>query len=287
MDTLRERTSWLFLVCLLIGCAGTRTVPPASSVPAAPPLPVVISPSASSWSFSYAPGPMHYQVSRSAVIASQPDSGGHEISTNVTHELITLTPATDSEIVMAAVVDTFATTTQGLIGSVQSVQLPVLVSGKFTADSLALDSDSSMKCSPVRSALVSDLHNLLTRFPARLSQGLTWRDSVNTGGCQAAVPTTSRAIRSFVMSGEAVYEGRPVLLIQRSDTIQAHGEGAQQQHPLRLDATGTGNAVYYLDTRNGRVVRLTAGQELILTITTSSGAQRFKQSSRQDFRLLP
>jgi hypothetical protein len=93
--------------------------------------------------------------------------------------------------------------------------------------------------------------------------------------------------RSFIVSGEAVYEGRPVLLIQRSDTIQAHGEGAQQQHPLKLDATGTGSAVYYLDTSGGRVVRLTTGQELVLTVTTSSKPYHFKQSSTQDFRLLP
>lgn len=84
-----------------------------------------------------------------------------------------------------------------------------------------------------------------------------------------------------------MYEGRPVLLVQRADIIQAHGEGAQQQHPVKLDASGTGNAVYYLDTKEGRVVRLTAGQELNLTITTSSRVHRFKQSSRQDFRLVP
>jgi hypothetical protein len=89
------------------------------------------------------------------------------------------------------------------------------------------------------------------------------------------------------VAGEAVYEGRPVVLVQRSDTIQAHGEGAQQQHPLKLDATGTGNAVYYLDPKDGRVVRLTADQELLLTITTSSKANQFKQSSKQDFRLVP
>jgi hypothetical protein len=94
-------------------------------------------------------------------------------------------------------------------------------------------------------------------------------------------------IRSYVVSGEASYDGRLVLLVQRSDTITAHGEGAQQQHSLKLDAIGTGSAVYYLDTKDGHVVRLTAGQELSLTITTSSKAHQFKQSSRQDFRLTP
>jgi hypothetical protein len=291
VNTLRGRTSSLFVVCLLVGCSSARTVPPGSPVPAIPPPPVVASPSASSWTFSHAPGAMRYQVSRSAAIESLSDSNSrHEVSSNITHELITLAPGTDSGIVLRATVDTFATTTQGLIGPVQSAQLPIEVSGVFTADSLVIGNDTvtnAGKCNPIRSTLVSDLHNLLARFPAQLTPGLAWRDSVNSAGCQAAIPTTSQTTRSFLVSGEAVYEGRPVLLIQRSDTIQAHGEGAQQQHPLKLDASGTGSAVYYLNTTDGRVIRLTSGQELILTITTSSKLHRFKQSSRQDFRLLP
>lgn len=290
MNTPHERTSSLFVVCLLIGCTGARTLPPASPIPVVPPPPVVASPSASSWAFSYAPGAMRYQVSRTAAIESQSDSSrSREVSTNLTYELVTLAPGADSGIILTAVIDTFSTTTQGLIGPIQSAQLPVEVSGVFTGDSLSIGIDSTTntsKCSPIRSALISDLHNLLTRFPAQLTPGLAWQDSVNSGGCQAAIPTMSRTTRSFVISGEAIYEGRPVLLIQRSDTIQAHGEGAQQQHPLKLDAVGNGSAVYYLDTKDGRLVRLTSGQELILTITTSSKPHQFRQSTRQDFRLL-
>jgi hypothetical protein len=291
VNTPRQRTSSVFVVCLLIGCASPRTSPPGSPVPVVPPPPVIASPSASSWAFSYTPGTMRYQVSRSAAIESQSDtSRSREVSNNLTYERVTLAPAADSGITLTAVVDTFSTTTQGLIGPAQPAQLPVEVSGIFTGDSLSFGIDSSTntgKCNPIRSALVSDLHNLLTRFPAQLTTGLAWRDSVNSGGCQAAIPTTSRTTRSFVVSGEATYEGRPVLLIQRSDTIQAHGEGAQQQHPLKLDAVGNGSAVYYLDTKDGRLVRLTSGQELVLTITTSSKPHQFRQSSRQDFRLLP
>jgi len=237
---------------------------------------------------------MHYQVLRSAAIEGQSDSSTtkREISTNITHEIISLIPTADSGIVLTAAVDSFSTTTQGLIGPVQPVQLPVQVTGVFNGDTLVISSDSSMsssgKCNLVSSALVADLHNLLTRFPTQLSQGLVWQDSVNTRGCQAAIPTNSRTIRSYVVSGAGIYEGRPVLLIQRSDTVQADGEGAQQQHPLKLNATGTGNAVYYLDPKDGRVIRLTTGQELSLTITTTSAkVHQFKQSSRQDFRLLP
>ncbi len=273
---------------MLIGCGGTRTSPPVAGTPAVPPPPLVSEPSASSWTFNYSPGALRYRISRTAEIESLADSANNrEVSTNITNELLTLTPA-DSGISFMAVADTFSTTTQGMIGTAQPVQLPIRVEGIFAADKLTIKTDSSTaKCDPVSSVLISDLHNLLTGFPAQLSRGQAWQDSVITGGCQAAVPTTSRMIRSYLVSGEAIYEGRPVVLIQRSDSIQGHGVGAQQQHRLTLDASGTGNATYYLDTKDGRVVRFTAEQNLTLTITTSVGARQFRQSSKQDFRLAP
>ncbi|MDP9205464.1 MAG: hypothetical protein M3P12_08410 [Gemmatimonadota bacterium] len=253
-------------------------------------MPVITSPQASAWTFAYSPGTRHYQISRSAAIESRSDSGStHETSTNFTYELVALTSAGDSEISFTAAVDTFSTTTQGLIGRVQSIQLPVQVRGLLASHSLTFNTDSSIssKCNPVTSTLISDLHSLLTPFPVQLSQGMAWRDSVDSSGCQAGIPTSSRTIRSYIVSGEAKYEGRLVLLVQRSDSIQAHGEGAQQQHPLKLDAIGTGSGVYYLDTKDGRIIRITTGQELNLTITMSAKAHQFKQTSSQDFRLMP
>ena len=287
MDILRGKTGWMLLY-FMIGCGSVRTSTPGAPPVELPPPPTVKPSSVGSWTFNYTPGALRYQVSRSAAIESQSDSSpGREISTNVTGELITLMPAADSGIGFTAVIDTFSSTTQGRIGAVQPIQLPMQVAGIFSDSALTITSDGSNKCNPVGSVINSDLHNLLTRFPARLSQGLVWQDSVSMAGCQAAIPTTSRTIRSYVVSGEAVYEGRPVLIVQRTDSIQAQGEGAQQQHPMRLDARGIGNAIYYLDTKDGRVVRLTASQELLLTITASGKPHQFKQSSKQDFRLTP
>jgi hypothetical protein len=285
VETLHGRRAGILLIYFLVGCGSART-----PVPVTLPSPPAVNRSpGSSWAFNYTAGVFRYQVSRSAAIESQSDSGSsREISTNTTHELITLMPEGDSGISFTAAIDTFSSTTQGLIGPVQPIQLPAQIAGIFSDSGLTISSDrSGNKCNPVNSVVVSDIHNLLTRFPARLSQGLVWQDSVSTAGCQAGIPTILHTTRSYVVSGEAVYEGQPILLIQRTDAIQASGEGAQQQHSLRLNASGTGNVIYYLDTKGGRVVRLTAVQELNLTITTSSRAQRFKESLRQDFRLLP
>ena len=287
LDVLRGRARWTLLLYVTIGCASARTVPPGAPVEL--PAPPTVNPSpVGSWTFNYTPGALRYQVSRSAAIESQSDSGtSREISTNITRELVTLTPPGDSGIRFTAVIDTFTSTTQGRIGPVQPTQLPIQVTGIFSDSDLSIIGNDSNKCTPVGSAVVSDLHNLLTRFPAQLSKGLAWQDSVSMAGCQASIPTTSRTLRSYLVSGEAMYEGNPVLIVQRTDTIQAQGEGAQQQHPLRLGASGTGSATYYLDTKDGRVIRLTAEQELILTITTSGRVHQFKQSSKQDFRLSP
>ena len=287
MDSRHARTGWTLLLYFTIGCGATRGSPPVLPPPSAPPI---INPSSvSSWAFNYAPGVMRYQISRSAAIDGQTDSGSNrEISTNMTRELVTLTPVGDGAIHFTAVIDTFASTTQGLIGVVQPVELPVQVSGIFADSGFTITTDgSNSKCNPVSSAIVSDLRNLLTRFPTPLSRGLIWKDSVSTAGCQAGIPTTSRTTRSYVVSGESVYEGQPVLVVQRIDTIQAQGEGAQEQHSVNLNASGTGNAIYYLDTKNSRLVRLTTGQEMTLTVTASGKAHRFRQSTRQEFKLTP
>jgi hypothetical protein len=287
MDSLRARTGWILLLYFAVGCSAARSSRPVLLPPSVPP---VINPSAvNSWSFNYAPGAMRYQISRSAAIDGQTDSGNNrEISTNITRELVTLTPTEDGAISFTAVIDTFSSTTQGLIGPVQPTSLPVQVTGIFIDSGFTITSDgNSGKCNPVSSAIVSDLHSLLTRFPAPLTRGLVWKDSVSTAGCQAGIPTTSRTTRSFVVSGESVHEGQPVLVVQRTDAIQAQGEGAQEQHSVKLNASGTGNAIYYLDTKAGRLVHLTTGQELTLTITASGKAHQFRQSSRQEFRLAP
>lgn len=281
----RRTNGWCFLVYLASACTAS-TVPPAGQPTPLPSLPttVPLPSTAGSWTFNYAPGVISYQISRTATIESQSDSGSHrEISTNSTHELVTLEPAGDT-IHFIASVDTFSTTTQGAIGPAQLIQLPVQLSGKFVNDSVILSADSlAEKCSPTSSALSADLHNVLVHFPAQLSQGTSWRDSVELQACQGMIPTTARISRSYVVSGETSYQGYPVMVVQRSDTIQAHGEGAQQQHSLTLDAKGTGSAVYYVSPKNGRIARITTGQDLDLAITVSGKIHRFKQSSKQDY----
>ena len=285
---MRRRTgSWHLLTYLLAACTASTVPQPGQPIPSPSlPNPAPISSAAGPWTFNYAPGAIAYQISRTAGIESQSDSGSHrETSTNTTHELLTL-ELTEDTIHFTAIIDTSSTITQGAIGPVQSVSVPVQLSGSFIGDSLIFSGDSiPEKCNPVSSILLADLHNLLLRFPIQLSQGSSWRDSVELTGCQGMIPTTAHIARSYIVSREAAYQGEPVLLVQRTDSIHAHGEGAQQQHHITLEASGTGSAIYYLSPTSGRVVRIDTGQDLDLAITVSGKIHHFKQSSKEEFNL--
>lgn len=284
---------WYLLSPLAFACGGVRSsqpvVPsPILTSPTSQPTPSVTATSRS-WTFSYVPSTTTYRISRSAAIENiGPDSVRHrEISTNVAHESLTIDSA-DQITKFTAVVDTFSSTTQGLLGPVQPVQLPVQISGSLTDSAVTINTETtSQRCSAIGSMLAIDLHNLLVPFPKELSSGVRWRDSTDLQGCQAGIPTSIRTTRSFVVSGEGSYEGRPVLLILRADTTTAQGEGGLQQHRVSIDAIGTGAAVYYLDVTVGQVIRLTVDQILNLTITTLTGKSQFKQDSKQDFRVVP
>lgn len=284
---------WYLLFGFAVACSGNRSLPPGvpSPLPTSPVSqpPVSVAPTVQASSFRYASGAVRYRISRSAAIESiGPDLQTHrEISTNITNELLTLEPG-DRATNFTALIDTSATTTQGSIGSVQSIQLPIQISGSLTNGALTISPEPARgKCSAVNSMLMTDLHNLLIAFPEQLSTGVSWKDSADVQGCQAGIPTTAHTTRSYVVSGSASYEGRPVLVILRTDTTRAKGEGGLQQHRVSIDAAGTGTALYYLDAAIGRVVRLTVDQILALGVMASATRSQFRQNSKQEFQIVP
>src|SRR4029077_1435900 len=153
-----------------------------------PSLPSPVPSAASVWTINRSSGAVSYQVSRSAAIESPSDSNPHqEISTNTAHERVGLDIAGDT-IRFTAIMDTSSTVTQGAIGPVQPVQLPVQLSGSQIGDILTISTDSTTeRCNPVRSALSADLHNLLVGFPIQLSPGTSWRDSLDLAMCQGMI----------------------------------------------------------------------------------------------------
>jgi hypothetical protein len=277
----------------ILGCtaASTSTSSPPSprpeiSVSAVNPT---VTPVSGSWDFTYAAGILTYEISRNATITNATDStGSHEVSSNRTRETFHVQPE-DSVIRVVASVDSFVTTTtQGLTGPVQNAQVPVQLSASVADGNLTIDDTSSTAgCNPVQSVLKADLNNLLLALPTHVSSGMTWRDSVSVNGCQGGLPGAAAIIRNFRIAGQIDLDGNPVLLVERQDSLTAHGQGAQQQHQVSFDARGTGRARYLLDFRAGRIVRVTTDQSLAIAITSSGRVSDFTQLSQQEFRLLP
>jgi len=281
---------WVLLVGFSIGCTSGQSTPPITTpqpVNPAPELPPTVNPSTGPWSFKYTAGHLSYQIARTAVVERLDSLSQREITTNTAHELLMLDSA-EQGITFTVVVDTFATTTQGLIGAAQSTQLPAQISGSFTSNTLTINGQTGNdRCNPINTVLITDLHNLLVPFPPVLSSGVTWTDTVDIQGCQSGVPTLSHTTRSYVVSGESSYEGQPVIVVVRTDTTRAEGEGGLQQHRVSTVGNASGTATYHLNQATGQVLHLTLNQTLDLRVTTVARQYRFKQDSKQDFRIVP
>jgi hypothetical protein len=207
------------------------------------------------------------------------------VTTNFTHETLTVERVGDT-IQFTMVADTFTTTTQNLVGPAQTSVVPIKIDGTMAHDTLRIaDNTATAPCIPAQSAIMADVRNIVVPFPAALEQGMVWTDSLEVFGCQAGIQTAARSLRSFRVSGEVSYDGQPAVVIERADIVQAHGEGAQQQHRLILEASGTGTVLYYLSPASGQVLHASATQDLNLTVTASGKPQSFKQSLKQEFAL--
>ena len=283
---MNQGTKGSILILLLAGCTTARK--PVMGPPTSPlPQPVIEVSDNGPWKFAYRSDTILYQISRSAAVESQTDSGvRREVATNNTHEVVTITVVGDT-ISYSATVDTFSTATQGLIGSVQQVSLPVQISGAIDSISAVTDSAGPVEsCDPVRSSLQSDVRNILINFPAHLSPGLSWRDSTVRMVCYGTIPLKATVIRKFSVVGGTSYDSQRAVAIQRTDSISAHGEGRQQQHRLIIDAVGTGGATYYLSSEQSRVLQLMTTQDIDFAIQTSGRTSHFRESAKEEYSLL-
>jgi hypothetical protein len=270
----------VFFVLLSAACAPARRPP--SELPPLPRLPDTPTPSAGPWTFAHAPGTRAYRISRNASVEGTADSASRrEIISNFTFETITLEPG-DQGMSFRAVVDSFAVLTEGLVGPPQEITLPIELTGSITPDGVHIADATDGGCNAVRATAVTDLLNLLTRFPASLAKNAAWRDSVSMLGCQAGIQTQIATRRTFTVTGEIDFSGRRLLLVQRLDSISALGEGAYKQHRMKVESRGTGVARYYLDTSSGEVFQMTTSHQSSIRVTTSGRVHSFTQTTNQD-----
>ncbi len=285
---------WPIAICFSLACASVHSSP----VPAATPHPVaavpapIATPSDSvgrgPWTFTRTAGRATYLVTRNAVIQRADSGDGQtQVAANTTRETLTFEPSTQG-INITAVVDSFSPMAHELNEQVQPVVLHVQSSALLADNVLTIKSDNDAEaCSPISSVLTMDLHNLVIPFPDSLIPGLVWKDSVTMKGCQAGIPTSSKVTRSFLVKGDTLSEGDPVVEVVRTDSASLEGEGGLQQHRVSIQAVGSGTGTYYLDMSSGQVLRLTTDQIVNVELTTVANKSKFVQHAKQEFLLTP
>ena len=288
MHLSRGNWVWIVLAVSTSACASASRPEPGIGRdyprPAATPVPTS---AAGPWSFSPATGTRAYRVSRNASVEGVTDSAvRREVVNNFTHEILTLEHAGE-EMRFHAVVDTFAVMTQGPIEPAQIVELPIQLTGSLGMGGVRVENPASDSCDPVRATVAADIHNLLAPVPSQLARGAVWRDVITTSGCQAGIPTTAVTKRTFTVAGEVDHSGKSLLLVQRVDSVDARGEGANGQHRMTVQGAGVGTAQYYLETASGEVSLLTTNQRIRITVSTSGRLHSFTQTTNQDFVRVP
>ncbi|HJQ11289.1 MAG TPA: hypothetical protein VJ840_09690 [Gemmatimonadaceae bacterium] len=94
-------------------------------------------------------------------------------------------------------------------------------------------------------------------------------------------------IRRFSVVGRTSYNGQTPVAIQRTDSINAHGEGRQQQHFVVVDVTGTGGATYYLQPETSRLLHLSTSQDLGFSIRAAGRTSQFRETVKEEFSPSP
>ena len=283
-----KRNTWRSILILLAtaGCATNRPPGPASpsSLPHQPSARVSDN---GPWTFAYVSDTLRLEITRTAAIESQADSAAHhEISSNNTHEVLILSVNADT-VRYTAMVDSFSTASQGLIGNTQPASLPVQISGVIDSLTGGVDSTIAPACDPVQSSLETDVRNVLVSFPRMLAPGLTWRDSILKVGCYGTIPLRVTVVRHFSVVGKTSFNGQAAVGVQRVDSITAQGAGRQQQHQLVIETIGSGAATYMLSPEEGRLLHLTITQYLEFTVRASGRTNRLRETAKEEFNPVP
>jgi hypothetical protein len=279
----------LSLSCTSAHGPSTPAPKPLPSAPSEiPATPLADSTSRGPWTFAYTPGRVAYTVKRSTEVQQIDSIGSQDTAskntlTNTTREVLTFEPGPES-IRITAAVDSFTS-----LPSDPNVQpdLHPQLSAVLASNALSIDTSDTAACNPIRSALMSDVRNLVVPFPHSLTPDSTWRDSVAVEGCQAGIPTLSQVTRSFAVRGEVPIQGRGSLEVIRSDTVRLKGEGGLQRHRVSIQAYGTGSGIYYLDMRTGQLLRLDVSQTVTIEVVTLATKSQFRQKLDQEFLLSP
>ena len=171
----------------------------------------------------------------------------------------------------------------------EGFSLPLTFTGVINPTAIKLElknaQESQNNCNSQVSGILSDIRVGIMTYPVHLSSGLRWKDSTLTTGCIGInIPTTVRIASLYEVLGEITYGREQAVLVQRLDSIHISGEGAQENHQVHLNGSGTGSAKVYIDPNSGVVLATEISQVSDFDVTTSGVTHHFSQEVSQNIQ---
>ena len=164
--------------------------------------------------------------------------------------------------------------------------LPFMITGRLEPNHITLElprsqADLSTACSNQVMAVIPIIQRSLVLVPLQLHKGLTWTDSVVADICSGPLQTSLSSVRTYLVKGQGVIHDRAVILLEQHNRTSFTGEGAQQQHRIRVRGNGSGKAQLAVDAATGALIEAVADHVTALTIISSGRDQHFTQTSRE------
>ena len=164
--------------------------------------------------------------------------------------------------------------------------LPFTLTGRLEPNRITLElprsqAELSTACSSQVMAVIPIVQRSLVLVPLQLHRGLTWTDSIAATVCSGPLPTLLSSVRTYLVKGQGVLHNRAVILLEQHNRTSFTGEGAQQQHRIRMRGNGSGKAQLAVDATTGALIEAVADHITALTITSSGRDQHFTQTSRE------
>lgn len=282
-----HRVTQVFVALLSIACATSgpvvEPVPRPSNGTSVPPSSVLTSPQ--TWTLTADYQPRTYLSIATTIFELHSDTAFTRDTVTVSTDFtISVTPE-GGLTRLTGTINRMSITAGNKIG--QPAQLP-LAPFPFTARIenriLILDSAGGepvmapVSCNNVTLATLTLLQRNVIAVPATPTLGMTWRDSAVVSGCSGSIPVSLSVVRTYKIAREVSYQGQLVLLIERTDSTRATGEGSEEQHRIIITSQGSGSAQLYIDRTTGLLAGTEGEQKADVSVTASGRTQRFTQT---------
>ena len=284
------RFSKLLLALLTTSCTRAASVP--ESVPGPDPG-TVTSPAPStasagrSWTITPGTQPREYLSTTSVTLELISDTAAIRDSFAQRVRFTLLTASASGSTSFLGSINSLTTDAGNRVGPVELLPtFPITFTGHITDKTVILDAlngqprQSTIECSDPALSALSVIHRNIIILPARLVQGMTWKDSTSINGCNGMIPITTISIRTYSVIDEAEAGGRPAILLNRTEKFLSTGEGSQNQHRILITTEGTGTAKIYIDRVSGMLLDSEGEQRADITLR-GGRLQRFSQTARE------